>query len=272
MALNESWQLPDISAGTLKVMLAKEAADMENSQRLRYHIYFEEMGGAPSPEVKNSGRDYDDFDSVCDHLLVIDQSLIGKENPVVGTYRLLRSTPAKKFGRFYSESEFDITPLKNTPGEIMELGRSCVRPDYRSRSTMQLLWRGIGAYMMHYKVQYLFGCASFVGLDVEPLKPALSFLYHNRLAPKEIRVKALSDLYVKMDWLDAESCSTPRVVASMPPLIKGYLKLGCYIGDGAVKDPSANTTDVSIILPTNAVTDKYFERYAASHSQNTPET
>lgn len=271
MALHDSWQLPGISAGTLTVVLAKEPSELECSQRLRYHIYFEEMGGEPSAEVKRTGRDFDAFDEVCDHLLVIDTALVGKENPVVGTYRLLRSTPANAFGRFYSESEFDISALKKTAGEIMELGRSCVRPDYRSRATMQLLWRGIGAYMMHHKVQFLFGCASFSGLDIEPLKPALSFLYHNRLAPTEIQVRALESLYVPMNWMDKESCSNARVISSMPPLIKGYLKLGCYIGDGAVKDPLANTIDVSIILPTNAVTDKYFERYAASHAQTTSE-
>jgi putative hemolysin len=265
MAVDDNWQLPPISAGTLTVMLAKGPLDLENSQRLRYNIYFDEMGGDPSPEAKQAQRDFDEFDDVCDHLLVVDNSLIGEQNPVVGTYRILRSTPAAAFGRFYSESEFDISHLKSTGSEIMELGRSCVRADYRSRATMQLLWRGIGAYMMHHQIQYLFGCASFMGLEVEPLKPALSFLYHNRLAPENIRPKALDDLYVKMDWLDKEACNSPKVIASMPPLIKGYLKLGCFVGDGAVKDPKANTTDVSIILPINALTDKYFERYAASH-------
>ena len=272
MTADESWQLPNISAGTLKVVLARTEAELENLQKLRYAIYYGEMKGTPTDEAVASQRDFDEFDDFCDHLMVIDTDLVGHGNPVVGTYRLIRGSKAKAHGRFYSESEFDISALKATPGELLELGRSCVREDYRSRATVQLLWRGIGAYMMHYKIQYLFGCASFGGLDTEPLKPALSYLHHHHLAPENIRLKALPSLFVKMDWLPSEGLDGRSILAAMPPLIKGYIKLGCYVGDGAVHDVAANTTDVSIILPIGGLTGKYYARYAAPHEGQDDDT
>ncbi|NDF12452.1 MAG: GNAT family N-acetyltransferase [Proteobacteria bacterium] len=254
------WQLPTLAAGTLEVRLAENATEIEHAQSLRYKVFVEDMGAKASNEMHAAKRDWDEFDAVCDHLLVVDHSLQG--NNVVGTYRLLRGAEGKAYGKFYTAGEYDISKMMNVKGEILELGRSCVHPNYRSRSSMQLLWRGIGAYVTHYDIKYMFGCASFPGTDLEALKLQLSYLYHNHLMPDEYRIRALPERYVNMNLVPKEECSSPRVVASLPPLIKGYLRLGGYIGDGAVLDPAYNTTDVCVLVKTDNVTDKYYNRYS----------
>lgn len=250
-----------IRAGELCVRLAQDTSEITASQRLRYRIFCGEMGGKASPEIQAQQRDFDDYDMVCDHLLVVDESRSG-DDAIVGTYRLLRSGPMKKIGRFYSESEFDITPLKSYQGELLELGRSCVDADYRNRAVMTLLWRGIGAYSNAHHIKLMFGCASFTGADANQHALALSYLYHNHLADPSVRFTALPDQYVPMNKIPKEQIDEREALRLIPPLIKGYLRLNGKIGDGAVIDYAYNTTDVAIVVETDRVTGKYFDRYA----------
>jgi putative hemolysin len=249
-----------LQAGNLSVRLAVDESEITAAQKLRYRIFCGEMGGKASPEIQAQQRDFDEFDQYCDHLLVIDNERRG-EAAVVGTYRLLRRSVMQKLGRFYTESEFDVSAVKAFPGEILELGRSCVEPDYRNRSVMTLLWRGIGAYVTLHDIKLMFGCASFTGADASQHALALSYLYYNHLAPEPVRLTALPDLYVKMDVIPKDQVNMKEALNAMPALIKGYLRLGGYIGDGAVIDPAYNTTDVGIIVKTELVTQKYAERY-----------
>jgi putative hemolysin len=258
-----SLTFPPISAGNLSVRLAQDESEIIASQKLRYRIFCGEMGGKASPEIQAQKRDFDAFDQVCDHLLVIDSEKNGEE-AIVGTYRLLRKSPMKAIGRFYSESEFDISALKNYTGELLELGRSCVNAEYRNRSVMSLLWRGIGAYVSMHQIKLMFGCASFTGADPDLHARALSYLYYNHLAPESVRLKALPDQYVKMNRVPKEQVDARAALREIPPLIKGYLRLNGVIGDGAVVDYAYNTTDVAIIVETDKVTDKYFDRYGQS--------
>ena len=152
-----------IWAGSLAVMLAQTPEDIEEAQRLRYHIFCEEMHAQATPEVMAQKRDFDEFDAYCDHLLVVEHE---PHRKVVGTYRLLRRSAMQALGHYYSESEYDISPLKAIKGEILELGRSCVHADYRSRAVMQLLWRGIAEYVMMHDIEIMFGCASFSGTNL----------------------------------------------------------------------------------------------------------
>lgn len=243
------------SVSDLSVTLATEKWQIEQAQRLRYRIFFEEMGGIPSPEVAEQKRDFDEFDEFCDHLIVLDNS--AEEPVVVGTYRILRDSVAKKAGRFYSGGEFDISKIISGNYNVMEVGRSCVDTDLRNKPIIQLLWRGIAIYIKYYKIDILFGCASFSGLDVEPIKEQLSYLYHNHLAPEEIRAKAWDNLYINMNWHKREELDNRRILADLPPLIKGYLRLGGFIGDGAVPDPVCSTIDVFTLVKTDLITGKY---------------
>ena len=258
-----NFQLENITAGDLEVLLAHSPQEIAWAQELRYRVFVEEMGAKAGHEMQAARRDFDMFDAVCDHLLVIDRSRAKGENPVIGTYRLMRRSVAKAFGRFYSESEFDIRNIIafDEGGEVLELGRSCVDAAYRNRASMQLLWRGIGAYLSHYNIQLMFGCASFAGIDASKHLMALSYLHHFHLAPENLRSYALPECRAKIDYLPKEQIDTGKAVVGMPPLVKGYLRLGCYIGDGIAVDTDYNCLDICIILRTDKVAEKYVNRY-----------
>jgi L-ornithine Nalpha-acyltransferase len=251
----------DIRSGPLQVRLAETPADIDAAQALRFGIFYETLGARALPEMILRRRDVDRFDQDCDHLLVLDHSRRGGADAVVGTYRLIRREAAARHGSFYSANEFDIAPLVNQPGEILELGRSCVDPAYRQRPTMQLLWSGIAAYVFYYDIALMFGCASLPGTDPDALAAPLSYLYYHHLAPAALRPRALADRYVDMRRLDKDAIDSVRVLAALPPLVKGYLRLGGFVGDGAVIDREFNTTDVCILVKTDLVTEKYSRHY-----------
>jgi L-ornithine Nalpha-acyltransferase len=251
----------DVRSGRLQVRLADSAAEIDAAQRLRYRVFYDEMGAKPTAEMERLGRDFDDFDEVCDHLLVIDHARGSGAHGVVGTYRLIRREAAERLGRFYSAAEYDIAKIAAYPREVLELGRSCVDASARNRPTMQLLWRGIASYVFHYDIALMFGCASLPGTDPDALAVPLSYLYHHHLAPPALRPKALAERYVEMRRLDREAIDASRTLAELPPLIKGYLRLGGFVGDGAVIDHQFNTTDVCVVVKTDLVTDKYYRHY-----------
>lgn len=250
----------EIRVGDLAVKMADDPAQVHAAQRLRYKYFLCEVGAKMSDEVRQQQRDFDEYDDYFDHLLVLDYGRPADDR-VVGTYRMMRRTAMKSLGHFYSESEFDITPIKQTPGEILELGRSCVHPNYRNRSVMNMLWRGIGAYSAHYQIQVMFGCASFTGANPEEHVLGLSYLHHFHLAPKELRAKPLDELKVKLELLPPHQINVREVFNSLPPLIKGYIRLGGFVGEGAIIDKQCNTTDVCIIVRTESIADKYMQRY-----------
>lgn len=252
-------RIVDIRSGPLQVRLAETAADIDAAQALRYRIFYERLGARPLPEMACRQRDFDHFDDDCDHLLVLDHSR--GAGTVVGTYRLIRREEAARLGGFYSAKEFDISPLVCHPGEILELGRSCIDPNYRQRSAMQLLWSGIAAYVFHYDIVLMFGCASLPGTDPDTLAMPLSYLHHYHRAPPALRPRALVNRYVEICRLRPCAIDASRALAALPPLIKGYLRLGGFVGDGAVVDQQFNTTDVCILVKTDLVTQKYFRHY-----------
>jgi putative hemolysin len=251
----------ELRGGNLGVRIAVTEAELDAVQALRYHVFYEEMGAQPSEAARQTRRDRDDYDAVADHLLVIDHGIGTGPEGVVGTYRLIRQPAAEKVGRFYSADEYDIAAMLAFPGHVLELGRSCVHPAYRGRVAMQLLWRGIAAYVFMHRIDLMFGCASLPGIDPDALAPDLTYLYHNHLAPPALRPRALPHRYVEMRRMDPSLLDTRRVVAGLPPLIKGYLRLGGFVGDGAVIDDQFNTTDVAVVVKTDLVTDKYYRHY-----------
>ncbi len=245
--------------GLLEVRLATSAADIEATQTLRYRVFYEEMAAKPTPEMAQLERDFDAFDPLCDHLLVIDHE--GGKERVVGTYRLIRRSVAEQVGRFYSASEYDIAALIDYPGEILELGRSCVDANYRKAPTMQLLWRGIAAYIKLHKIEIMFGCASLPGTDPQKLKLMLAYLYYFHLAPPALRTIALPSRYIDMRLLDQHDIDIKEALTELPPLLKGYLRVGAFVGDGAVVDDQFNTTDVCIIVKSDLMVKKYAKHY-----------
>jgi len=251
----------ELRAGNLGVRIATTPGEIDAALALRYRIFFDEMGATPNAQTRLSRRDRDEFDSVADHLLVVDHAIGPGPEGVVGTYRMLQPAGAAAIGRFYTADEYDISPITSFPGRVLELGRSCVDITYRGRAVMQLLWRGIAAYVFHNQIDLMFGCASLPGTDPERLAVELSYLYEHHLAPPALRPRAKPDRYIDMRRVPVSSFDPRRVNQMLPPLIKGYLRIGGFIGDGAVIDPQFNTTDVAMILKTDLVTDKYYRHY-----------
>ena len=249
-----------IHAGHLTLRLAENEADVYAAQRLRYRIFCEEMGAVANLAVQQQKRDFDMFDDACHHLIVTDNNRIGDAR-VVGTYRILTRSNMPKVGSFYTETEYDISPLKTSTSEIMELGRSCVEQQYRTRPVIQMLWQGIGSFIAAKDIKLMFGCASFHGVNVKEHHHALSYLYHYHLAPEAIRPKALPAHYVNMNLMAKEDVVPRAAINALPPLIKGYLRLNGLVGDGAVLDYAFNTCDVSIVVQTDELKERYAQRY-----------
>lgn len=249
-----------IQAGNLTLRLAESEADIHAAQRLRYRIFCEEMGAAANLAVQQQKRDFDQYDDACYHLLAIDNTRVGDAR-VVGTYRILTRSNMLKVGSFYTETEYNIDKLKTYDGEIMELGRSCVEQQYRTRPVIQLLWQGIGAFIAAKQIALMFGCASFHGVNIREHIHAISYLYHYHLAPEEIRPFALPAHFTNMNLMPKEEIVPRAAINALPPLIKGYIRLNGLVGDGAVLDYAYNTTDVSIVVRTKMLHDRYVNRY-----------
>lgn len=258
-------------AGSLEVKLANKAHEVRSAQRLRYNVFYKEMSAIPAAATLLARRDVDAFDTVCDHLNVVDHDwprvVFGLTRPsVVGTYRLLRQEIAEPHGGFYTQSEFDVAALMKRHAKLrfLELGRSCVLPPYRNKRTVELLWHGISNYVAQHRLDVLIGCASLEGTDPDKLATQLSFLHHFACAPEQWRARALPSRYVEMNRMSKEAIDAKAALRELPPLVKGYLRLGAYIGDGAVIDHQFGTTDVLIVLPMQNVTARYREKFGGS--------
>lgn len=266
------------SIGSLEVRLARSRGDVRRAQRLRYEVFYEEMSAVPDATALLRRRDEDIYDPYCDHLLVVDRGAVpsdrkrrpwGRRPRVVGTYRVLRQEVADRYGGFYTQGEYDIAPLiaARSDCRFLELGRSCVLKPYRNRRTVELLWHGLWTYVREHGIDVMIGCASFEGTDPRAHAQALSFLYHNALAPEQWRVVAHEHMHVKMNLLPAEEVQPRKALKELPPLIKGYLRLGAFVGDGAVIDHQFGTTDVLVILPVEAIEPRYFAHFGAPDEQ-----
>jgi L-ornithine Nalpha-acyltransferase len=256
--------------GTLEVRLAQNAAEVRQAQKIRYQVFYQEGSAIPSPARILARRDIDGYDAICDHLLVLDHAARDRgamnRPAVVGTYRLLRQPLAEEYGGFYSGGEFDIRALisRHSHLQFLELGRSCVLSSYRNKRTVELLWHGIHSYFLQNQCDVMFGCASLDGTDPISLALPLSFLHHYAGAPEPWRARALPARYVEMNQIPKAAIDPKLALRALPPLIKGYLRLGAYIGDGAVIDYEFGTTDVLIVLPVSAIKQRYFDHFDLS--------
>lgn len=260
--------------GNLEVRLARTRAEVKLAQRLRYQVFYEEMSAVPSRLAQFRRRDEDAYDAICDHLLVVDLDDTsrkwrhGKElmPKVVGTYRVLRQDVAERSIGFYTAAEYDILPMvraKSKTHRFMELGRSCVLAPYRGKRSVELLWHGLWTYVRENGIDVMIGCASFEGTDPTRHAQALSFLHHNAQATDAWRCRAHDHLRVDMNMMAKDKVDPKTALKGIPPLIKGYLRLGAFIGDGAVIDQQFGTTDVLIVLPVENIDPRYFDHYGA---------
>ncbi|MBL4864568.1 MAG: GNAT family N-acetyltransferase [Rhodobiaceae bacterium] len=258
--------------GDMEVRLAQTMAEIDAVQALRYRVFYEEMSAKADATTLASKRDADRFDGFCDHLLVIDHALIPDGHKgatpleaVVGCYRLLRQEVAEQHGGFYTASEFNIAPMLKRAGpdvRFLELGRSCVLEPYRNKRTVELLWHGIMHYVAHHKMDVMLGCASFETTDPSALDMPLSYLHYEHMTPENWYVRARDDQYVEMKRLPKDDVEFRKALRAMPPMIKGYIRAGCFIGDGAVVDEQFGTTDVLILFPVAEINDRYSSKFS----------
>lgn len=248
----------DLSDPHLTVRLAETPEDVARAERLRYDVFVQELGGAGDLVDHVNRRERDAYDDVADHLLLEDRRRPGV---VVGAYRLIGEAAAARAGGFYSEGEYDVTPLKTSGRRILELGRSCLHPEYRGGSGMLRLWQGLGAYVLDREIDVLFGVASFHGTDVAPLAEALSDLHHRFLAPENMRVRAKEPGFQRMDLVPKAQVDRARAMRTTPSLIKGYLRIGGRVGEGAFVDRTFNTIDVCLVVDTAEMTDEARRRF-----------
>jgi L-ornithine Nalpha-acyltransferase len=258
------------SRGHYRVRFAQTPEEILTAQRLRYSVFYEEMSAVASPAMRASGLDSDRFDDACDHLIVVkdhERQSKGRfalhDGDMVGTYRLLPQDKAWTCGGFYTQGEFDVAALlRKNPGKaFLELGRSCVLQQHRTRAIIDQLWQGIWNYVRLNRIDVMFGCASFPGADPAQHAGILNYLAVNHAPPEEWRARALPHRHVEMKSDKAGKLDARAAVKAIPPLIKGYLRLGCFIGDGAVVDTPFNTTDVLIILPVERINPRYFAHF-----------
>jgi putative hemolysin len=259
--------------GSLEVRLATTAQEIRRAQKLRFKVFYEEMSAVPTGAARISRRDVDDYDYLCDHLLVIDHdakagALRSKKPKVVGTYRLLRQDVAEQHEGFYTRGEYDIAPLlkAHAGSRFLELGRSCVLEPYRNKRTVELLWHGIWTYVLHYKIDVMLGCASLEGTNPQDLALPLSFLHHYAAAPEAWQASALPERFTRMDLLPKDAVDPKAALHALPPLIKGYLRIGATFGTGAVIDKQFGTTDVLVLLPVSAINPRYIDHFG--HTAN----
>ena len=261
---------PDVMRVAKAVLMLRLASGPEESracQALRYRVFYEELAARPDAEALATRRDADRFDAICDHLVVVRagaptalEPILLQDGELVGTYRLLRQAVAERHDGFYTQGEFDVAPMIAAhPGlSFLELGRSCVLKPYRTKPVVELLWQGIWNYVRSHGLDVMFGCASLEGADPARHAEALSFLAAIPV-PAEWKVKAQPARAIAMaprPGLDAKAA-----LRALPPLVKGYMRLGCYFGDGAVIDHQFNTTDILIVLPVSAIDKRYFAHF-----------
>jgi putative hemolysin len=244
------------------VRLARSPAEIRAAQRLRYEVFFSELGAKADAVARTEQRDAEALDDIADHLIVVDHRRTDKNLGVVGTYRLLRGDARPAGSAFYSEGEFNIERLVHSRANLLELGRSCVLRDYRQRQVLQLLWKALAVYVAHHRIEIMFGCASFHGTDPARIEQELSYLHHYHLVRPALRPSATGPGAITTNRLPSDAIEVTRVLRRLPPLIRGYLQLGAKIGLDAYVDAPFNAIDVCVVLPTADLAAKYVRHYA----------
>lgn len=252
-----------------ELRLARDEVDLRAAQRLRYEVFVEELGASCAGADHENRLESDALDAHFDHLLLIDRSAAPETlSHVVGVYRLLPQERAEALGRFYSDDEYDLSALRASGRKLVELGRSCVHANHRRGAAMLMLWNGLGDYVLERGIEIMFGVASFHGSDPAAHAEGLSWLYHHHLAPDALRVRARDGHFQPMDLRPKEELSRKEALANIPPLIRAYLRLGGFIGDGAYIDRDFNTTDVCLIMDTAQMPERAVDFYTRKNARN----
>ncbi len=247
-----------IRTNTLEVKLATSFAEIDRAMRLRFEVFnLELQEGLVSSYDK--GFDSDPYDAYCDHLIVKDI----KSEKVVGTYRLLRRGRAEKQIGFYSENEFDLSNLKKLPGDLLELGRSCIAATHRTFATINLLWSAISRYAFEKNISHMFGCASLHCSDIEEVQPIYSYLRTHHFAPEKYRVRPLESCRMEISDRTGDKVDEREILRKIPPIMRGYLRTGAVVCGPPAYDVEFGTADVFVLLEMRKMAGRYKQHYVA---------
>ena len=253
--------------GTIEVRLATTKSEVEAAQALRFGVFFKDRGTVSDAA---NPLDADQFDEHCAHLLILDTAVLGPlGDQLGGTARMLLSEKADVAGGFYSESEFTLRSLRERQSgkKFLEIGRTCVKAQWRSKRTVELMWQGIWSFALEHNVDVMVGCASLEGTVPAAHAMALSLMHHHYRAKGAWRAKALPERFVSMDLMPPEAINLRQAMLAMPPLLKAYLRVGAKIGEGCVVDSDFGTTDVFIVLQVAKIEQRYIRHYGADASR-----
>ena len=258
-----------IDLSRYRVKIAETDAERQGAQRLRYRVFVEERGAGATPAERAVRREWDDFDPYFDHLILLslDPGIADPLDRVVGAYRLMRDEVARAGRGFYGAGEYDLAPIAEAGRPSVELGRSCVAPAHRGGPAMHLLWNGLASYVLERRIELLFGVASFHGTDPQPIAEALAYLHHEHLAPPDLRVRARPAHYLDMNLMPRVAIEPARALQAIPSLIKAYLRLGGFVGDGAFVDQDFNTIDVCVVMDTGRMKERYLDFYQRTRAR-----
>ena len=245
------------------IKIAEKKSELKKAQALRYLVFYEEKKAIPTISKKFLRLDYDQVDRFADHLIVLDKNRKGYMNKIVGTYRLVRGEIAARSGGFYTSSEFDLSTVLSSYkyDQILELGRSCIHQDYRNGTIMNLLWKAIAEYVKLYEIKILLGCASFDGTDVVKYTNELSYLRNNFSLPEKLSVKSLDKKIYPAYTENNMNINNMKTFLKLPPLIKGYLRIGGKVSYDCFVDYKFNTIDLCVIVKTDTIDKKYRKKY-----------
>ncbi|MCB1176469.1 MAG: GNAT family N-acetyltransferase [Leptospiraceae bacterium] len=242
----------------LEVRLAENQLEVEKTLQLRYNVFNLEMGEG-LPQSAATQKDRDEYDYYCDHLIVVDKN---RDDQIVGTYRIQKRETARENMGFYSENEFDLRSLYRLEDEVAEVGRSCVHPEYRNGSVISLLWAGIGEYIQKHNIRYLMGCGSIHSTDPLAASEVYAFLKaKDGLADNRFSIEPLDAYKIKGFNPNFQIDDLKTISKKIPPLIKGYLRLGAKICGVPALDPVFKTTDVFVLFDSTEITERYLNKY-----------
>ena len=243
------------------VKLAESRNEIKLAQKLRYKVFFSERIHSPILNIGNFRRDSDKFDNYADHIIVKFRKSKFSKARVIGTYRLLKQSVADKKSGFYSCDEFNLDNLLNSKiyNNMLELSRSCISQKFRNKNVLKLMWNEIYRYINENNIDALFGTASFLDTNINKIEDQLIYLNNNHKMSENIKVNALANYKVKVDY-EKKIDINLKLVSRLPTLIKAYLKFNATIGEGAVIDKKFKTTDVFVFLPIEEINKDYVNK------------
>lgn len=251
-----------ISMTDFEIKITRDQSEVREAQRLRFEVFNLQMKKGLQASYQR-GLDVDDYDPLCDHLIVRDL----RSKRVVGTYRLLLGSIARRRFGFYSEKLFNLEKINSLKGEVLELGRTCAHRDCRDKALIPVMWQAIAEYVKNHQVRYLFGCASLYTADPLEVGKFFALLKGRYYAAEEFRVYPVPEKAFPQLHERAKIADERELFFRLPSLIKSYLRVGAILCGPPALDREFGTTDLFLLLDITKMSSEYLRRFGFSVSK-----